>query len=276
MTIQRVLIKLYSSGLLPRGGVELLQTRTWSIEGGEAAGLKIVFPQNLDYVSGSSERPLQACLASHLAPGDSFYDIGANVGFFSLIAARRIGATGTVYAFEPVSENVGAVRRNALLNSFTNVSVFEVAVGANSAAGELLLTPWDGGSSLSTSEVPPPSPLDRRAVRVIALDDFIGQEGLRPPSVVKIDVEGAELGVLQGMTETIRRFKPVLIYEVDDGDRNAFERRWKALDDFVQRLGYRVSRLESSYPNLKWHVGHSVARWRSEASPSAPLATVGG
>ena len=111
-------------------------------------------------------------------------------------------------------------------------------------------------------------------VPLLRLDDLL--DSTPPPTIVKIDVEGAELGVLQGMTETIRRFKPVLIYEVDDGDRDAFERRWTALDDFVRGLGYNVRRLESSYPNLKWHVGHSVASWRSDVKPASRVANVAG
>jgi hypothetical protein len=94
---------------------------------------------------------------------------------------------------------------------------------------------------------------------VVAVDDLVDSRALRPPSLVKIDVEGAEDRVLLGMTRTIQRFRPVLVYEVDDGDRESFERRWNALDERVAAFGYRVTRLEPSYPNLRWHVGHSLA-----------------
>src|SRR5688572_30507212 len=124
MNFERVLLKLFEAGLL-RGPVKpLLAKRVWSVQGGEAAGLKFSFPQNLDFLRGSTERPVQRCLAAHLGPGDVFYDVGANVGFFSLLATKRVGPDGVVYALEPVAENASAVRRNARLNGLTNVSVF--------------------------------------------------------------------------------------------------------------------------------------------------------
>jgi FkbM family methyltransferase len=257
--VQRGLLKLFEAGLL-RGPVKpLLARRTWRVQAGEAAGLKFSFPQNLDFLRGSTERPVQRCVAAHLGPGDVFYDVGANVGFFSLLATKRVGPDGFVYALEPVAENASTVRRNARLNGLANVSVFEVAADATSGVGELLMTDWDGGSSLSDTSVAPNHPTERRAVRVIALDDLIEAERLRPPTVVKIDVEGAEMRVLDGMKRTIERFKPVLVYEVDDGDKAAFERRWQALDERVRGFGYRVTHLEPSYSNLHWQVGHSMA-----------------
>jgi FkbM family methyltransferase len=257
--VQRVLLKLYTAGVLPPPARAFVRNRSWTVECGEARGLTIAFPQNLDYVRGSTEPPIQKCIARYLASGGVFYDIGANVGFFSLLAARRVGPQGFVYAFEPLADNVAAIRRNVRLNGFANVTVHQVAVDARSGEGELLLTAWDGGSSLATAAGAPAQPLQRHTVRVVALDDLIQQEGLRPPTLVKIDVEGVEGGVLAGMVKALAAFRPVLVYEVDDRDAHSFERRWKELDQFVSGFGYRVTHLESSYPNLRWHVGHSLA-----------------
>jgi FkbM family methyltransferase len=267
LIVQRGLLKLFRAGLLRGPARRLLENRTWQIEGGEAAGLKLSFPQNLDFVSGSTEVPMQRCVVEHLAPGGVFYDVGANIGFFSLLATKRVGATGSVYAFEPVAENAAAIRHNASLNGLSTLSVFEVAIEEHSGTGELFLTKWDGGSSLSTAAVAPSEPIERRPVQVMALDDLIQSRGLRPPTLVKVDVEGAELGVLRGMLRTIAEFKPVLVYEVDDGNRAAFVRRWKELDGFVTGLGYQVMHLQDSYSNVNWQVGHSLAL--PLAAPSA-------
>jgi FkbM family methyltransferase len=257
--VQRVLLKMLTAGLLPAPARHYLIRRPWRIEEGEAAGLKLGLPQNLEFVRGSSEMPVQRCIAGHLAPGSVFYDVGANIGFFSILAAKRVQRHGAVYAFEPLTENAAAIQRNASMNGLTNVSVSEVAVDETSGTGSLLLTDWDGGSSLSTALVAPSASVGQRAVRVIALDDLIESGGVRPPTLVKIDVEGAEFGVLRGMVRTIAAFKPALVYEVDDGDREAFHRRWEALDQFVSRLGYKVTHLENSYSHLDWNVGHSLA-----------------
>jgi FkbM family methyltransferase len=257
--VQRILLKLFAAGLLSGPLKKLLERRTWKIESGEAAGLRLSFPQNLDYVHGSSELPMQICIAQHLSPGDVFYDVGANVGFFSLLAASKVGPRGSVYAFEPVSANAGVIRRNASLNAMSNLAVFEVAADEKSGIAKLYVTRWDGGSSLRAEAIATGEPREEHSVRVVALDDLVEDERLRPPTLVKIDVEGAERGVLGGMLQTIAKHKPILVYEVDDEDRVSFAHRRLALDGFVESLGYRVTHLEESYPNLQWQVGHSLA-----------------
>jgi FkbM family methyltransferase len=245
--------------MLPEFGRRLLRDRAWTIEGGDGAGLKFRLPQNHDYLTGTSELPVQQALAGQLRPGGVFYDVGANVGFFSLLAAKRLGPAGCVCAFEPVAENAASVRANAKINRFANINVFELAAGRTSGTAELLLTDWDGGGSLSNSAVRPSEPVSRRQVRVVALDDWIPAERLPKPGVVKIDVEGVELEVLQGMSKTIAEFKPVLLYEVDDGRKDSFHRRWKELDDYVAGFGYSINHLKSSYANSGWNVGHTLA-----------------
>ena len=259
MTYQKILLRLFSAGPLQRLGQSLLNERAWTIEGGEGAGLKLRFPQNRDYISGSSEIPVQKELARLLRRGNVFYDVGANVGFFSLIAAKLVGPTGCVYCFEPVAENAASTRGNARLNKLQNITLFDVAAGRTSGNAELLLTAWDGGSSLATSTVKPLEPLSTRNVRVVAMDDMIREEKLRLPDFVKIDVEGVELDVLLGMSQTIVDAKPILLYELDDGNKEFFHRRWRELDDYVSGFGYEIIHLDESYPGMKWNVGHSLA-----------------
>ena len=126
--------------MLGCAGARFLRNRVWTIENGEGAGLHIGFPQNPDYISGVSERPVQEALSRQLHPGDVFYDVGANVGFFSMIAAKLVGSRGSVYSFEPVTENVASIQRNAIINQMENIKSFEVAVGQTSGTAEMLLT----------------------------------------------------------------------------------------------------------------------------------------
>jgi FkbM family methyltransferase len=231
----------------------------WTVECGHAAGLRLRYPQNPDYVHGSSERPVQEALAGRLCRGDVFYDIGANVGFFSLLAARLVGPGGYVCAFEPHPRNAATVAANAALNAMPHLRVFEVAVGAFARRDELLMTEWDGGATLSGLPLGPSAPVARAAVEVVPLDEFVPAHGLPLPTFVKIDVEGAEVEVIDGMVRTIEQSRPVLLYEVDDGDEGVFRRRWDELDRRVRGLGYDVTRLENAYPGLKWYVGHSIA-----------------
>jgi len=258
--LQRALWRIASSTRARRVFGAALDGVTWTIEKGRCSGLRIRTPQNRDYVAGTSELPVQEALAQTLGPGDVFYDIGANVGFFSLLAARLVGNRGTVCAFEPVTENADAIRANAAINRFDRlIRVHEVAVGRSTATAELTIARWDGGGSLSPSAVRPEEALSRRMVSVVALDDYIGANGLRAPTVVKIDVEGLEMDVIDGMSSTIGRFMPTVLYEVDDATRTGLDRRWSELDARLAGLGYTVRRLQDSYPNRGWFVGHSVA-----------------
>ncbi len=99
-----------------------------AIRDGVGKGLRFKAGYNLAYADGNNEWHVQEALAKYLRPGDVFYDIGANVGFLTVIGARLVGAGGHVIAFEPVPENAAAVRHNCALNGFGNVRIFEMAV----------------------------------------------------------------------------------------------------------------------------------------------------
>src|SRR3970040_1289124 len=103
-----------------------------TISGGEAAGLRIAAPRNADRTMrlGTYEPAIQQCITISLSPGDVFIDIGANIGFFSLIAARRVRRLVLVYPFEPVAENAASIIRSSRLNDISTIEVYAEAVGA--------------------------------------------------------------------------------------------------------------------------------------------------
>ncbi|HVE69691.1 MAG TPA: FkbM family methyltransferase [Solirubrobacteraceae bacterium] len=227
--------------LAPLGSGEL------TIAGGAAGGLRLAaatFP--LEHVHahhllrGTLERPVQDALRRHVAPGAVVYDVGANLGFFSLLAARLTGPDGRVYAFEPVPANAAAVRANAAANGLGRVTVLELALGE--VPGRAALTVPDDASWAFLERYAP-----TRAgagatleVRVATADALVADGTLEPPGLVKLDVEGAELDVLTGMAETLRAHRPVLIAEMH-GHNAEFVRR-------VEALGYRVTNLERPVP----------------------------
>jgi FkbM family methyltransferase len=153
------------------------------------------------YWLGSYEREKQRQIANELRPGDVFYDLGANVGVYTLLAARLLIA-GKVYAFEPLPKNIEYLRKHLKLNRVSNVELLELAVcdfvgiasfeeGDNRSVGHL-----GGGSSTR--------------VHTATLDSLLQQGEIVPPNLIKIDIEGAELLALSGARETFRRFRPVL------------------------------------------------------------------
>lgn len=229
------------------------------IAAGEAAGLILVSRgADPDFARGTYERPIQQAIASHLMPGDTFFDIGANVGFFSLIAARCVGKDGRVYAFEPVPQNADAITRSAQLNGFDIIRVFPEAIAATTGRAELLLARHIGGAALASAETPPDM-TGHLEVDVTTLDDAIVQRGLRPPTLIKLDVEGAELNAFRGMMETLRTHRPKIIYEVDDPTREGLDRKARLIAALLTSAGYALAALPASYPGQGWHVQHVFA-----------------
>jgi FkbM family methyltransferase len=169
---------------------------------------------NAGYVMGTSEEEEQQILAQLLRPGDVFYDIGANVGFFTTLAARLVGTGGHVYGFEPFEESAAAADANARRNGFEQVTILPVAVSDRSGTAALSLA----GSSihfrlLSDAEAASDG-AKSTPVEVVSIDDLVAGGSVRPPDLVMIDAEGAEFEVLAGMRKTIEKARPTILCEV--------------------------------------------------------------
>jgi FkbM family methyltransferase len=231
---------------------------------GVGAGLRLdPGASNPAYATGANELPVQQALAQHLLAGGVFYDVGANIGFLTLIGARLVGPRGRVYAFEPVPANAALVRRNVSLNGFAQVQVVEKALGRHSGRAELALAAYSGGAVLADVGTPPDA-AGSISVALASIDDLVEQAGFIPPSLVKIDVEGAELEVLEGMVTTLAKHQPVLLCEVDDAEPAGLQRKQAAVQAWLLSQRYRCSELPPSYPGMRWCVSHLLA------TPAAP------
>lgn len=222
---------------LVRSGSRWLRHQDVTIRHGLGAGLRFnAGGANPGYALGTSEPIVQEALGGMLRPGVVVWDVGANVGFYTVIAARAVGAVGRVVAFEPLPANVAALRHNLALNDLTNVTVLACAAAAES--GELTLTPGDEPTWARVGGAPgAPGAL---TVPAFALDDAAAREALPDPDVVKIDVEGAECDVIAGMRRTIARRQPVILCEMHG--RNA------EYATLLEGLGYRLRALETTLP----------------------------
>lgn len=145
------------------------------------------------YWLGTFELPIQNCLVRELKPGDIFYDIGANAGFFSLLGSKCVGDKGHVFAFEPLPENIETVKSQFELNQVVNCTLVEAAV--SDCVGE---TEFCEGPDTSTAHIRSQENEQGNVsiVKTITLDEFTKTE--RPPDFVKMDIEGAEVLALQG------------------------------------------------------------------------------
>lgn len=188
---------------------------------------------------GDLETSVQEAMRRHLVTGGVFYDLGANIGFFSLLAARLVGEGGRVLAFEPSPDNAQAIRVNAALNGLEGrIEVIAKAVGASNKTARLQVVDDQSWSKLEDYG---PHPTTERVldIEVVSLDALVG-DGLPPPTVVKLDVEEAEIAALEGMREVLRVHRPAVICELHDTHRDFAE--------LMRSIGYRVVNLESAEP----------------------------
>lgn len=183
---------------------------------------------------GTLERRKLDSFVSRIRTGATVWDVGANVGLYALPSARACGPGGRVFAFEPMPRNVDYLRRHLAMNVLQNVVIVEAAVGRR--PGRLRMA---NGGSPSESHVDPDGALE---VAAIALDQWRTACDAPAPALVKIDVEGAEVDVLEGARETLARHLPP-IYLALHGE---VQRHGCAV--LLARWGYRVTSAEPGRP----------------------------
>ncbi len=151
------------------------------------------------------EGEVESALLGLLRPGETVYDVGANIGWFTLLAARQVGPSGRVVAFEPSLANAAYCKSNAAGNGLGNITVIPAAVGDR-----------DGWASFAddTSLKGRLSDEGGDEVPILSLDTWLSETGQAPPQVIKMDIEGAECAALRGMGETLRTRRPTLIIEL--------------------------------------------------------------
>jgi FkbM family methyltransferase len=233
-----------------------LRWRPVPILSGPGRGLRInLHGSAVAFATGTAERPLQSALLSELRPGATFFDVGANVGFMTIIAARLVGPAGRVVAFEPVPENVAAIRENLALNGIDWVDVHETAVARQAGSASLVVSNVSAFSRLTS--VPAPSSVrETIEVAVTSIDEFLASNPQRAPDVVKIDVEGAELEVIEGMRSTLAEHRPVVLCEIHDCKLEYAE--------LMDNLDYHPMSLDADVPiEQVGRNAHTLARAKS-------------
>jgi FkbM family methyltransferase len=209
------------------------------IKYGPASGLRIdATGTGFSFLLGTWGPDEQKFLATRLRPGDVFYDLGAHIGFFSLLAARLVGPTGRVVAFEPSPLNAAQLERNIELNGFTNVTLVEAAVSSEAGFAQ-----FDPANDRVAARLTGHGESARDAllsVRTISIDGWRAETGFPDPGLIKIDVEGAEIAALQGALGVIQASRPVLLVEVHPTVGPAFA---DYVEGTLRPLGYRATSL---------------------------------
>ena len=184
-----------------------------------------------------------------LKPGDVFFDIGANIGLFTLIAARQVGPTGHVYAFEPSQREAAFLQRNLNLNHLTNVTIVNCAVGEKPGTAQFGISTDGGTNSLRRNPHPQQQIESWQSVQVTTLDEFIAANNIQRVALMKIDVEGGEVNVLRGASRLLNSdHPPVILCEFCDLTAAGFQSSGRKLYDTFVSFGYQLYSIQEPTP----------------------------
>lgn len=190
-------------------------------------------PQDI-FIMGEFEPATSAVAKQLLRKGDIVVDVGANIGYFSLLFSRCVGAEGRVYSFEPVPKLASALHKNADLNEFKQITLSNLALSDHDGHARFYVGPEDN-SGLSSLRQPRGSS-DTLDVKLARFDRVfnLGED----IALVKIDVEGAELAVLRGMNEYLRNNHPHILIEVTQRFLKEMGDSEQSLLEYMHNLGY--------------------------------------
>lgn len=177
--------------------------------------------------AGTYERDTQRVFEEMVRPGIVVYDVGANAGFFTLLASKLAGASGKVYAFEPLPRNLAMLREHVRLNGAENVEIVPFAVSDRT-----------GTSRFATADHPAMGGLSESGgleVETTTLDALRGT--IVPPSFIKMDIEGAEHAALTGAMEVLRRSRPTILLSEHGWEQH------ERCGELLRSLGYDLELL---------------------------------
>ncbi len=230
----------------------LFQNHTYTSRHGLAKGLRrrggLAFLPS--FVPRSTEMIREEEFISALdLSGETVYDIGADQGIYTLFFARKVGENGRVVTFEPNPVSYAHVVTNVELNKFPNVEVRNVAIGDKPGKVTFAFPAKDPGrgtaDELIREQILKEPGSQAVEVNVEALDNLIDRAALPKPTFAKIDVEGFELQVLKGMSDTLTSSRPRLFIEIHGADMKAKTDNIRQVGSFLLDLGYRIHHVES-------------------------------
>jgi FkbM family methyltransferase len=181
-----------------------------------------------------------ALMTSALPAGGVFIDVGANIGRITMEIATTVDHS-RVLAIEPVQSTYAALAANITRNGLTwRVTTLRLALGARAGHGAITADLGSGNHLVVGSPALGQEPID-----IATLDGLLEQEDLDRVDVIKCDVEGAELPVLEGATRTLEAFHPALLLEVEERWTTRYGRNATELFDFLLALGYKYKRIRA-------------------------------
>lgn len=182
---------------------QLLSPIMLPIRSGPLKGKRWIATSGSAFIAGRYEPEKTAALADTVRAGDIVYDVGAHVGYFTVLMSQTVGADGRIYAFEPRPLNQRFLARHLRVNRCDNVEVFHLSVGDRDGPARL-----ETRTGTGTGHVAEDGDLE---VDMVSIDAMVGNGHLPPPTFIKIDVEGGELRVLEGARHVLETHRPRMV-----------------------------------------------------------------
>lgn len=200
--------------------------------------------------SGRYEREETKLIGKLVKPGMTVMDIGANIGYFTLLMATLVGPKGRVHAFEPNPKVLYRLRRNISANpglSDGRIVVHPVALGDKHGEADFYC-PVEGSEGVGGLKDIKRAPLDNIfRVPVLTLDTLVEENGIGAIDFIKMDIEGGELDVIRGSDQTLKQIKPTILFEAFEMNTAAYGYRVFDILAYLENRSYRVMQAGESF-----------------------------
>lgn len=208
-----------------------------SIQGGPLKGLQFNLNIGTEYLLGSYELDSLELILDKIGPNDVVYDLGANAGYYAMAMAQK--TKQKIYAFEPMPVNIERLKKHLNVNSVGNVEIKAMAISDHSGEIEFSNVASLVGNTYVQSSPHFEETSNTFKVPTNSIDNLVfGNEKLKPPNIIKIDVEGAEFDVLKGAERTIKEFRPILLLATHDVHLPGVK---KDCLEFLDKMKYKVT-----------------------------------
>jgi FkbM family methyltransferase len=235
------------AGLIRRGLNRAAPTGLVQVKvaAGDLAGFTILLDMQVDkdYWLGTYEPELQSALRDLIPHSAVIFDVGANIGYVSLLLAKAAGESGIVFAFEALPSNINQLRRNVALNNMQKrVTVVDRAVTQASGPVRFLVHASGGMGKVAGSAGREEKYESEVTVSGISLDEFVYGQGNPAPQVIKMDIEGGEVLALPGMRRVLKEARPLMLMELHGPE--SCRAAWETLTF----AGYEICWMRPGYP----------------------------
>jgi FkbM family methyltransferase len=176
--------------------------------------MRVNWANHKTYVFGTHEPHVMQVMKALIQPGWTAVDVGAHIGYSTLLMARCVGPQGRILAFEPLAQNYKLLVENIGLNGHTNICAQNLALMAQPGRIELRSATPGAMTWVASTRLDPSTAVETQTVEGVTLDDYVQRQRIGKVDFVKMDVEGAEGDVLAGMTTVLKRDKPTLLIEL--------------------------------------------------------------